>query len=62
MPMVQITILQGRSAEQKRKVAKRVTEVLAEELGTKPEGVAVAFYEVTKESYALGGVLMADRQ
>ena len=62
MPMVQITILQGRTPEQKRKVAKRITEVLAEELGTKPEGVAIAFNEVSKESYALGGVLMADKK
>jgi 4-oxalocrotonate tautomerase len=62
MPMVQITILQGRSAEQKRKAAKRITEVLVEELGAKPDALVIAFNEVTKESFAVGGVLIADRK
>jgi 4-oxalocrotonate tautomerase len=62
MPMVQITLLEGRSAEQKRKVAQRITDVLVEEIGTKREGILIAFNEVSKESYASGGVLMADKK
>ena len=62
MPMVQITMLEGRTAEQKRKVAQRITDVLVEEIGTKREGILIAFNEVSKESYASGGVLMVDKK
>lgn len=61
MPMIQITMLAGRSPEQKRKIAQRVTDVVAEEAGTAREGIVVAFYEVTKESYAIGGQLIVDK-
>jgi len=60
--MVQITMLEGRTAEQKRKLAQRITDALVEEAGTKREGIIIAFHEVSKESYASGGVLMADKK
>jgi 4-oxalocrotonate tautomerase len=62
MPLIQITLLEGRTAEQKRKIAQRVTDVVAEEARTAREGIVVAFYEVSKESYASGGQLIADKQ
>jgi 4-oxalocrotonate tautomerase len=61
MPMVQITMLAGRTAEQKRKLAQRITDVLVEEGGARREAIIVAFHEVSQESYASGGVLLADR-
>ena len=61
MPMVQITMLEGRSTEQKRKVAQRVTDAIVEEAGARREAIVVAFHEVSKESYASGGVLMVDK-
>lgn len=61
MPHVQITLLEGRTTEQKRKVAKRITEVLAEEIGTHPDGISIAFVDVGMDSYARGGVLMLDK-
>ena len=62
MPMVQITLLAGRTAEQKRKVAKRITDALVEDAGAKREAIAISFNEVNAESYALGGELMADKK
>ena len=62
MPMVQITMLQGRTLEQKHKLAKRITDALVEEAGAHREAVVVAFHEVSKESYATGGELVIDRQ
>jgi 4-oxalocrotonate tautomerase len=62
MPIVQITMLAGRTVEQKRKIAQRVTDVLVEEAGTRREGIMIAFHEVSKESYASGGVLMTDKE
>jgi 4-oxalocrotonate tautomerase len=60
--MVQITMLTGRTAEQKRKLTQRITDALVEEIGTRREGILIAFHEVSKESYASGGVLMADKK
>ena len=60
MPLVQITMLEGRTAEQKRKLAKRITDAMVEEAGARREAVVVAFHEVSKESYATGGELMMD--
>jgi 4-oxalocrotonate tautomerase len=61
MPMVQITMLSGRTADQKRKIAQRITDALVEETGTKREGIMIAFHEVSKESYSSGGVLVVDK-
>jgi 4-oxalocrotonate tautomerase len=61
MPLVQITMLTGRTADQKRKLAQRITDAMVEEAGAKREAIVVTFLEVSKESYASGGVLMADK-
>ncbi len=62
MPCVQITLLKGRTTEQKRRIAQRVTDVLVEEAKTNRDGVVVTFIDVETDSYARGGVLMADKQ
>jgi len=61
MPMIHVTMLEGRSVDQKRKLAQRLTDALVEEAGAKREAVTVAFVEVSRESYATGGVLKADQ-
>ena len=61
MPVVQITMLAGRTVEQKRKIAMRITDALVEEAGAKREAIVVAFNETPRESYASGGVLMSDK-
>ncbi len=62
MPHVEITLVKGRTLEQKRKVAARVTDVLMEEAGAKREDTTVAFVEVERESFAHGGTLVVDRK
>jgi len=61
MAHVQITMLAGRTIEQKRRAVKRVTEVLREELNVNPERLTIAFVEVPRDSYARDGVLLSDR-
>jgi 4-oxalocrotonate tautomerase len=61
MPLVQVTMLQGRTADQKRQIAKRITDTMVEEACAKREAVVVTFVELSKESYASGGLLMADK-
>ncbi len=62
MPLVQITLLKGRTLEQKRKVAERITAAMVEEAKAAKEAVIVTFVEVEREDYAQAGVLMADRK
>ncbi len=61
MPLVQVTMLQGRSVDQKRKLAQRITDAMVEEAGARREAIVVAFHEVSQESYASGGILMTDK-
>ena len=61
MAHVQVTLLEGRTVEQKRRAVKRVTEVLQEELNVNPEKLTIAFIEVPRHSYARNGVLISDR-
>jgi 4-oxalocrotonate tautomerase len=55
-------MLQGRTVDQKRKIAQRITNAMVEEAGARREAIVVTFLEVSKESYASGGELMADKQ
>lgn len=61
MAHVQITLLAGRTMEQKRRAVKRITETMCEELNVKAEKLTIAFVEVPRESYARNGVLLSDR-
>jgi 4-oxalocrotonate tautomerase len=61
MAHVQITMLEGRSIEQKRRAVKRVTDALQEELNVNPEKLTIAFVEVPRHSYARNGSLISDR-
>jgi 4-oxalocrotonate tautomerase len=54
-------MLQGRTVDQKRKIAQRITDAMVEEAGARREAIVVTFLEVSKESYASGGELMADK-
>ena len=62
MPHIQITLLEGRTPEQKRKIVKRITETMIEEAGTTREAVSVAFVEVSQASFARAGVLVLDQK
>ena len=61
MAHVQITMLAGRTMEQKRRAVKRITDAMRDELNVKAEKLTVAFVEVPRDSYARNGVLLSDR-
>jgi len=61
MARVQITMLEGRSVEQKRRAVQRMTEVLQEELTVNPERLTIAFVEVPRHNYARNGTLISDQ-
>jgi len=62
MPYVQITWLEGRSVEQKRKIAERIASVLIEHGKAKSEHIQITFLDLPTTSYALSGTLVADQK
>jgi 4-oxalocrotonate tautomerase len=56
MPFVQVTILEGRTKEQKHDLMRRLSEAAAEALGGDPQRIRVAIYEVSADEWAIGGV------
>jgi 4-oxalocrotonate tautomerase len=62
MPHVQITWVEGRTPEMKRKIAEHITSVLIEDGGAKRENIHVSFHDLPATNYAEAGVLVADQK
>lgn len=62
MPHVQITCVAGRTPEQKRAIAERITQVLMEDGRAKRENIHVSFHDVPATDYAEAGVTVADQK
>ena len=62
VPHVQITWVEGRSVEQKRAIAERITAVLIEDGKAKRENIHVAFQDVPATNYAEAGALVIDQK
>ncbi len=60
MPVVKIEMLEGRSKEQKAKLAQAVTQALVTIAKAKPESVTVVFSEYSRENWAQGGKLLSE--
>jgi 4-oxalocrotonate tautomerase len=55
MPIVTVEWYEGRSAEQKKEIAEKVTDVLVEVGKTQREQVWVKFVDSPKSEWAIGG-------
>lgn len=60
MPFITVEIMKGRTLDQRREFARRVTEVAIETLGTTAERVRITFRELDSSQLARGGVLVMD--
>lgn len=60
MPMVSISIRQGRTRDQKAQLVKEITETMVKVLGTKAENVRIVIHEEPDENLASGGKLLSD--
>jgi 4-oxalocrotonate tautomerase len=58
MPVIQITISQGRSIEQKRELGEVMTRETARIMKTEEEKVRILIYEVSKENWGNAGILI----
>ena len=55
MPFIQVTMLEGRTVEQKHELMRRLTDAAAEVLGGDPGRIRVALVEVSPDDWAVGG-------
>ncbi|MCE5285463.1 MAG: 2-hydroxymuconate tautomerase family protein [Pelosinus sp.] len=61
MPYVQIDMIEGRTTEQKREMAKKITKVISETAKCPEEAIHIIIREAKKEHIAKGGILVADK-
>lgn len=54
---VQITVFNTRTAEQKKALFRRITELLGERPGIRPQDVFVIIYDAAKENWSVGNGL-----
>lgn len=61
MPVVMVKMLEGRTVEQKRQLAREITEVVVRVAGTTEDQVNVIIDDYPRENWAKAGTLMADK-
>ena len=60
MPIVNIHMLEGRSLEKKRELVEKISRVIMDTLGARPEKVRVILSEMKHDNFAIGGILHSD--
>jgi 4-oxalocrotonate tautomerase len=60
MPVVEVHMRTGRSAEDKRRLIESITDVITQVLGSKRDRVVVLLDEIDPRSWGQGGRLLAD--
>ncbi|MCF8533216.1 MAG: 4-oxalocrotonate tautomerase [Reyranella sp.] len=61
MPMIRVEMFEGRSTDQRRKLAKELTEGTCRALGCTPDAVQIVLTDIKKENWAEAGKLFSDQ-
>jgi 4-oxalocrotonate tautomerase len=61
MPTIRVELFEGRSVEQKRALARALTEATVKTLGGSADSVDIVFVDVARHDWATGGTLWSDR-
>ena len=61
MPRIIVQAISGRTVEQKRELARRITDVVVDCWEVEPDIVTIRIEEVPAENFARAGVLALDR-
>jgi 4-oxalocrotonate tautomerase len=61
MPYVEVHMIEGRTDEQRTKIAKSFTDTLIQVLGVKPEDVWIQFTDMPKTHFATSGTLRSKK-
>lgn len=62
MPLVRVSMVEGRTAAQKKATALAITRALEEHCGSDPEHVYVVFEDVAATDWTVGGKTVAERR
>ena len=62
MPFVRVSMLSGRTREQKAELAKAITEAVVSIAKAPADGTTVVFEDIPSESWAVAGVLLSDKR
>ena len=62
MPTIQVSMFEGRTMEQKRKLVAALTEAVVNSLGSKPESVHIILHDLPRHNIAVAGVLASDKK
>jgi len=62
MPLLQVSLFEGRTTEQKREFVTAVTADAVRILKCAPEAVDIIFIDTKKSDWAEGGTLVCDRK
>ena len=55
MPLIQVTMVEGRTVEQKHALIRNLSQSMAETLEVPLERIRVAIYEITADEWGIGG-------
>jgi 4-oxalocrotonate tautomerase len=61
MPLVIVKMLEGRTVEQKRRLAREITEVVARVANTGEDQVDVIIEDYARENWSKAGTLFCDK-
>lgn len=60
MPVIKVEMFRGRTADQKRRLVKALTDTFIEVCGGRPQSVHIILEDVDKGDWAVGGELCSD--
>ena len=62
MPLIQVTMIEGRTAEQKRALLSALTQAVQDTIDAPLDSIRAWVTEVPKEQFMTAGTLAADRR
>ena len=61
MPTIRIELFEGRTVEQKRALAREITDACVRVLGGSPDAVDIVYSDIARHDWATGGTLWSDK-
>jgi len=62
VPFIQVHMVEGRTQEQREKLAKAITDATAEILKVNKEDIWIEFNDMPKTHFATGGILRSSKR
>ena len=60
MPIITVRFAEGRTYEQKQRMAKEITDIMVKNAGVTPERVYIYFHDMKKTDMANGGIMRSE--